>query len=837
MSSQSIDSTSTRSPWMSSLLWKEFRQVVPLITAVLIGGFGLVLLILVLSAITIKKPLSFDRGFWFLFLSMPMMYATGVGALLVGSEKESRSLQWMRSLPISSKQIAWNKLVVAIGTLALIWFVALTAWCVFASAFGGDPMAIGSLVAKQSSGSGWLLATYVLMSLFLSLAGLAFAWRFQSQFFGLALLVPAALALWLPAYGLANYLSTKSYGTETQQFIDTVLYLLSLAIGCVGFLAYGWRVSQRELKALEPPVRTSGVTGLVRDASASERRSSEAWMLWPRVSPISGMLWQMVRQNGIWWIAYAAVGTALLLLCSRSSLFLRNGNLSEDLIGFLYIPMAILSGWLGVLAYHSDGIQQRVRFYADRGVSPTLYWCTRHWMPVTLILGLCLVRYITNFGRSGTPLDLVDAFGFLAILLASYCIGQWISQFVKSPTIAAISAPMALVAMFAYGLFAIVGMESPWWLLMATFAVLSISTVWMMRPWMERRIDWKYYLQHSGFLVVALTIPLLPGLWKISTTPGISKELRETLNRLATSNPLMQGNASRRSLVKEPESLGDFYGSYAGVGGTLEKIQARLESNEKFRARYTQDFIDQIGSTNFWRSSLDVESLLRTYIAELARLRSEILIERQSTSESTDKQSQTAILNYRKILGGVPNLVRQLRASHDLKDTDLSDRIEIIALSHCLDPSASESMSQAVFEPLVELLTDDRSRDESRRIALANAWREQFRGSLGVGPIYYSENPHQVDSGSIPSGVQMLYGRDQFVADLWRLLNVTPGSPESISQREKIRTKSYYSHGGMNDLIDGTIHLGFPNNMPATAWRGNWEHLTKQLRSEAKDHE
>lgn len=191
MSSQSIDSTSTRSPWMSSLLWKEFRQVVPLITAVLIGGFGLVLLILVLSAITIKKPLSFDRGFWFLFLSMPMMYATGVGALLVGSEKESRSLQWMRSLPISSKQIAWNKLVVAIGTLALIWFVALTAWCVFASAFGGDPTAIGSLVAKQSSGSGWLLATYVLMSLFLSLAGLAFAWRFQSQFFGLALLVPA----------------------------------------------------------------------------------------------------------------------------------------------------------------------------------------------------------------------------------------------------------------------------------------------------------------------------------------------------------------------------------------------------------------------------------------------------------------------------------------------------------------------------------------------------------------------------------------------------------------------------------------------------------------------
>ena len=829
MSSQSIDSTSTRSPWMSSLLWKEFRQVVPLITAVLLGGFGLLLLILVLSALTNKRSLSFDRGFWYLFLSMPMMYATGVGALLVGSEKESRSLQWMRSLPICSKQIAWNKLVVAIGTLALVWFIALTAWCVFASAFGRDPMAIGSLVAEQSNGSGWLLATYVLMSLFLSLAGLAFAWRFQSQFLALALLVPAALALWLPAYGLASYLSNKSYGTETQQFIDAGLYLLSLAIGCVGFLSYGWRVSQRELTALEPPVGTSGVTSLVQDASASERRSSEAWMLWPRVSPISGMLWQMVRQNGIWWIAYAAVGTVLLLLCSRSSLFGRNGNLSDDLLGFLYIPMAVLSGWLGILAYHSDGIQQRVRFYADRGVSPILYWCTRHWMPVTLMLGLCLVRYITNFGSSGTPLDLVDAFGFLAILLASYCVGQWVSQFVKSPTIAAISAPMALVAMFAYGVFAIVGMESPWWLLMATFAVLSISTVWMMRPWMERRIDWKYYLQHSGFLLAALTIPLLPGLWKIWNTPRISTELRATLNQLAIPNPHTQTNRSRPSFETGLESGG----LSAGVDGNIGQIQARIERNEQVRAYYPQELIDQASRIAFWQSYRDPESLLRMYIAELARLRSEIQAESQSPS---NHRSHTAMSYYQKILAGVPKLVRELRATHALKDSDLAERIEIVALSHCLDPSASESMGQAVYEPLVELLTDDRARDESRRIALANAWREGFK-IFGTDANAYGENQVQAYSGSIPSSIQMLNSRDRFVSDLWKLLESKSASAESVSQRENIRSKSYYDYTGPTDLIDGTILLGLPSNMPAKSWRGNWELLTKQLRSEAKDHE
>ncbi|MCY3006362.1 MAG: hypothetical protein NTV29_10340 [Planctomycetota bacterium] len=831
MSSQSFDSTSTRSAWVPPLLWKEFRQVVPLITAVLLGGFGLLLLILVLSALESKKSFSFDRGYWYLFLSMPMMYATGVGVLLVGIEKESRSLQWMRSLPISSKQIAWNKLVVAMGTLALVWLIALTAWCAFASAVGGDPRALDPWVPGQSDSAGWLLATYFLLSLFLSLAGLAFAWRFQSQFLSLALLVPAALALWLPAYGLANYLSNKNYSLETQIFIDAGLYLLSLAIGCVGFLAYGWRVSQRELAALEPPVGTSGVTSLVRAASASESRSSEAWMLWPRVSPITGMLWQMVRQNGIWWIAYAALGVVLVVLCSSLSL-LSGPTRTDTVIGLLYIPMAILSGWLGILAYHSDGIQQRVRFYADRGVSPTLYWCTRHWMPVTLMLGLCLVRYLTNFGTLKTPLNLVDSLGLLAILLASYCVGQWVSQFVKSPTIAAISAPMALLAMVAYGLFAIVGMESPWWLLFATFGILAVSTVWMMRPWMERRIDWKYYLQHSGFLVVALTIPLLPGLWKIWNTHGISKELRANLNQLALSNPHTQENHSRPSFETGLESAG----LSAGVDGDIGKIQARLERNEQVRAYYPQELIDQASRSAFWQSYRDPEALLRMYIAELARLRSEIRAESQSTTEPADKQFQTAMSYYQKILAGVPKLVRELRATHALKDSDLAERIEIVALSHCLDPTASESMGKAVFEPLVELLTDDSARDESRRIALANAWREQFR-SFGSDAIAYGENQFQAYFGSIPSSIQMLYSRDRFVSDLWKLLQSKSASAESISQRENIRSKSYYDYAGPTDLIDGTILLGLPSNMPAKSWRGNWELLTKQLRPEAKDHE
>ena len=83
MSGRTLDS----SMWRSALLWKEFRQVAPLAITVLALGLGMLLLILV-------TPLRDANLYLYVFLSVPMIYACGVGILLVGTEKESRSLRW-----------------------------------------------------------------------------------------------------------------------------------------------------------------------------------------------------------------------------------------------------------------------------------------------------------------------------------------------------------------------------------------------------------------------------------------------------------------------------------------------------------------------------------------------------------------------------------------------------------------------------------------------------------------------------------------------------------------------------------------------------------------------
>ena len=137
------DRTLDSAVWRSALMWKEFRQLVPLALTVLALGLGMLLLILVTTSF-MAPPLVDANQYLYVFLSVPMIYACGVGILLVGAEKESRSLRWLQSLPVSSRDIARTKLMVALMSLAAIWLVTLMAWLLFTQLLGMAPSLSGS---------------------------------------------------------------------------------------------------------------------------------------------------------------------------------------------------------------------------------------------------------------------------------------------------------------------------------------------------------------------------------------------------------------------------------------------------------------------------------------------------------------------------------------------------------------------------------------------------------------------------------------------------------------------------------------------------------------------
>ncbi len=108
--------------WSSSswrLFWKEFRQVLPLLWALLAVGTLLQLIGAIQSAI---NPSASGSGLHQIALVlMPSLFAVGAGAMLVSQEKELRTLQWLSSLPIPTKQIVWTKFLCGLVGLLLCW--------------------------------------------------------------------------------------------------------------------------------------------------------------------------------------------------------------------------------------------------------------------------------------------------------------------------------------------------------------------------------------------------------------------------------------------------------------------------------------------------------------------------------------------------------------------------------------------------------------------------------------------------------------------------------------------------------------------------------------------
>ena len=103
-----------RSLALRYLCWKEVRQVLPLVWMQL--GLGLCLQLLFLL-----HPNRMFVPRFLVFAGMPSLFAVGAGVLLVGQEKERRTLDWLRSLPIAARDLVAVKLATGLVALIAVW--------------------------------------------------------------------------------------------------------------------------------------------------------------------------------------------------------------------------------------------------------------------------------------------------------------------------------------------------------------------------------------------------------------------------------------------------------------------------------------------------------------------------------------------------------------------------------------------------------------------------------------------------------------------------------------------------------------------------------------------
>ncbi|MCA9132418.1 MAG: hypothetical protein KDA45_04665 [Planctomycetales bacterium] len=665
------------------LWWKELRQLWPLVALLLLLG-------VLLQGLTLWAPVLYDWRHTAVLLGMPGLFAVGAGALLVGQEKELRTMDWLRSLPLHANDLARTKLLVGLAGLATVWLASLL---------------LGLATGQRLQGFLGDVWIYPLHSLFVLLLGYATAWAMRSSLVSLLVVVPLACLPFLAASIHDEWMLTDRLRSNEPRPWVMALYL---GLFSVGALVWGWRMAARYLAPSPPPREVTGE----RTTTFNPARGVIAYS---RSAPVPALLWQFLTQNRA-----ALIGLTALL---ASSILLSFGVDPKAPQGPLP-PLSILGSflaisWLGLLVFQSDGLQRRVAFLADRGVSPAATWLTRQAFPlVILVCALGLFAVVLSV-RMKIDLGTTGMIVVIPLVLTAFAAAQWLGQLLRSPIVTAILAPFVSAGLLGYFYFAKVELGAAIWVLGIALVLPFLATWVATRAWMDGRSGLRFWSWHGGLLFLALLLPTLNALMFLATGPRMSWAAQAELRDIARRHPLLAGSANTITLPINPRTA-----SGEQDAGEEDPASNVAEARRRSIAGLREQLAIMPGATGDMRT-------LRVCFADAVSVR---LRDPQAEDASMTKR-------YRESVALLLELSERYRESDRLLEQHLADVGEIWLLEELTSPLAVPRLGEELHATLRTYLSDSQGRNAARRRAIAHSWLRVAGNNLGGYSLHSSRAP------------------------------------------------------------------------------------------------
>ncbi|EMB19033.1 ABC-2 transporter permease [Rhodopirellula europaea] len=683
------------------LLWKEAKQVIPLI-GMLLGVSAL--LFIVWAATSRQLNVTLQATGDIVPLIMPALFAAGAGAILISHEKETRSLNWLASLPIPIRPIVMTKFVVAFAGLMLMW---LGCWLlgILAGLDGGNGGPLAEL--KQIHPAFWFLH-----SIYVLLCGFYTAWRNKNAFPALVWIIPLALLPFLVVeiWHAMPFIGSSQYADVTQK-TWVMGIVTALAIPIAGWFAY--RAGRRELQADEPE-RLLGRDGL-HSADAWRPPETSAPSELPFRNSLTSLVWQTIHSS-----RWMSIGLSVPLLAGALAWLVLTNHLGQ-ISSWLMVAIQVSIGlsllavsWLGVAVFTGDGSSGRLKFLADRGVSPHRAWVGRHWFGVSLLCGISLLILVVQ-AILGTPLS-PDAYDrpavpevslltILAVFAVVYGVSQWTSQLVPMLAASAFLAPVLSLVALAMLINAGVGngVRLGWLLLIAVLPFAA--TWWTMHDFMDGRRGWKYW---STMVVAGLLFSLLPSLpvWIAkSQFPRMPKErvaeLLPEARRLSKASS-MNFASMRMGDLDLRDDFSNRLGEVDGETAVQRFHQRNYASPDTWMVIGNQDDTPLRADTWIIQNSLEMASFTK-------------LRWKQNPSE-TSKEELAAFIDR------LTTAARRLRLSVRWFDQEMADYVEEWLVNNLSDKAMQPLQSEPFFRRAAEQVAAFDDRQSARRRALLVSW-------------------------------------------------------------------------------------------------------------------
>ncbi len=676
------------SPALSSLrglYWKETRQIIPLIV-ILVG----VALTLMTIWSVFPSTSRFAYSGLYIPLILPALYAAGAAALLVGQEKEQKTLWWLASLPTPASRLITVKFIVALVGLVVIWMCCWLLTLV-ASFVGAMPRSASLPFTPRS---------LHLHSVFILVCGFYTAWRLKNTFASLIAIIPLAsipLVVVQLGYSLREQLTGyRMVGLQGYAVANT--WVTMVAIVVVGWLAYrtaGKNLRPIEPQRLTPDGRTNWLDGW-RPTTAITAPSE------PYRFSISSLVWQSIHHN-------RAVLAGIFAMLSFSVVCLALSSYSEFLnfFGAVLIAGNIIAvfavSWLGVFVFTGDGSSERIRFLAELGTSPTQVWIGRQSIGISLLsIALLLFASLSLWLLSimKDPNALVPSIALITMIGGvAYSVSQWTSQLLRILAASAFVAPVLSAVAIYWLAFAATEFDAPLWLLMVCGALPMFTTCLLMRRYMDGHRGMAMWLTAIGTVLLMIILPMTPLAIEVAQSPSMPASVRTQLVSESMEAWRSSGTPQRITLVGVPDG-----GDVPNISGAQALGQFEQRS---FRPsdRLELGFDDANASSPATVDNYIIEEAIA--LATYEKLRFESSPDDESAVESVGQW-----------ITALTNIAARLRQSRGWRDQDIADLIEIWLTQTLSSESFNKLLDRDFSRTAIDLLADQQARNRARRRAI-----------------------------------------------------------------------------------------------------------------------
>lgn len=777
------------------LWWKELRQLLPMLIllptiAALLTTFNLIT--------SNTNQFNWSAGV-VVFLGMPGLFAVGAGALLVGQEKEMRTIQWLSSLPIRPQTIVRIKTAAAVVGLAILWIIS-GMYFLWRDRFEAP---LTDFIQ---------LPVWPVNSLFILFAGLALAWKNKSALVALLLVVPIAIVPYVLALVVHPILAgDKNHSTNPSPATVISMQLIGSVIALYLVERFGRRALSPERLRLASPFSAFQTQGEHSDRATSASDGVTQ-------SPLPALIWQFAMQSRA-----LLIGTSAMLLAASAILVFENRNSSGGIVQFAMLLCYLATSWLGASVFQSDSVDQRIRFLADRGIAPRLVWLTRQAVPITVITAIAIATFLLAILMGHARPQASPGFGIMALLTIAalfvvFSFSQWVGQVITSPIVSMVTAPLISIIPFAAYSFSVTTFSTPLTLIPIAALLPFLATFLSTRRWMDRRFGKRFWFTQAGYAVSILLLPALPHIVALVLEPGMSRQVRSQIDSVVADSSAYLRTPSELVLNQDAENETQFESFVQSWNEQINSVQSQLRA-----------------TTSIGVSS---ERTVRKIFAIN-------LLVGMSIQPNESSVSAEHLDLFQRSLVVLSDIVDRMRNSPLVIDQDFADSIEIAMVRQMRRAGVRVALGEERYNLIAERLANTNARRKARIRSVALSWYtydSQSRTSrLPPGQFGgYDLLQGGVDGLSWRSGKRLANRRVARRAEhLWRLADF---SGDEVPQEWLLAIASDWgkrpveyglgptgNHYRINDVnrFVGTIQND--SKSVANQWYAGWENQAREL--------